>query len=611
MLLAAAWPCDGLAAQVVTPPSPPDRTVRQDSTQRDSVARTDSARRARERARADTIKTPTARADVPVVPTIGPAYAWERDPLSTTGALTLGELVDRIPGVTTYRSGWIAAPELAAYLGRLGRVRVFLDGVELDGLNARMDGQLDLSMIDMWQLEDATIEQGADEVRVHLRTWRVTSTIPTTRIDINTGDLQTNVFRGFYGRRLPSGHVIQVGGNHYSTTNRRTDEAGDQTTMWGRLGWASGKWSVDGTFLRSGRKFTERSLEDVVSTDTLPTLDGLSAVTMARVAWGDPAAGPWAQAIVSGQSFSIRNPPGTVVDSIEGPDGGLIPDTNAVSNDTTMARTQYILTGGLSRGPLRLAATARLRRWHGESFLAPSLRADYATDRIIASGYAERSPIDSIQQIGGALRVLLPANLAIGGAVTRTNVIENGVGPVTLALRGELGVRTGRVWWTAGMMTRDTTLLPAAIGFDTAYVGGAAGPTTGYFATIRGKFYRDVGLDVTAVRYADAGPYRPQIETRSRLYVDSDMRAKFPSGNLNILVAVTHEYRTEALFPTASEVLQSSQYRTWGAELEIRLLTATITFLYRNFLGEQFQQVPGFTMPSITSYYGIRWSFVN
>jgi hypothetical protein len=93
--------------------------------------------------------------------------------------------------------------------------------------------------------------------------------------------------------------------------------------------------------------------------------------------------------------------------------------------------------------------------------------------------------------------------------------------------------------------------------------------------------------------------------------MDSDMRGKFPSGNLNIILAVTHEYRSEALFPTATGVVESSQYRTWSAELEVRLLTATISFQYRNFLGAEFQQVPGFTMPSITSVYGIRWSFIN
>ena len=49
----------------------------------------------------------------------------------------------------------------------------------------------------------------------------------------------------------------------------------------------------------------------------------------------------------------------------------------------------------------------------------------------------------------------------------------------------------------------------------------------------------------------------------------------------------------------------------WTAELELRLLTATITFQYRNFLGAEYQQVPGFDMPNITSFYGIRWNFIN
>src|SRR4030095_1384752 len=107
--------------------------------------------------------------------------------------------------------------------------------------------------------------------------------------------------------------------------------------------------------------------------------------------------------------------------------------------------------------------------------------------------------------------------------------------------------------------------------------------------------FRDVGIDVTATRFPEEGIYRPQYETRSRLFLDSDMHAKFPSGNLNILLAVTHDYRSQALFPTADGLLESSQYRMWSAELEIRLLTATISFQYRNFLGAEFQQVPGFT----------------
>jgi hypothetical protein len=167
------------------------------------------------------------------------------------------------------------------------------------------------------------------------------------------------------------------------------------------------------------------------------------------------------------------------------------------------------------------------------------------------------------------------------------------------------------MWLTGGTVRRDTSFLPAAIAFDTSFRAAAQRPINGLFATVRGKFYRDVGLDISATRYSNTGIYRPQYDTRSRLFLDTDMRSKFPSGNLNIMMAVTHEYRSQALFPVGVSSLESSQYRLWGAELEIRLLTATITLQYRNFTAVEYQQVPGFPMPSGTSIYGVSWSFIN
>jgi hypothetical protein len=356
------------AAIVVTAPgaAAQDPVVRRDTTadttaaRRDSLARVEAERLRLARLRAlaaDTIKAPIAQAEVPPSLAIGEAFAFDRNRLYESGALTLGELIDRIPGVTSFRAGWISAPEMAALNGRFGRVRIFLDGIEFDALNSRLGGQHDLSLIDLWQLEDATIEPAADEVRVHLRSWRVTNTTPVTRIDIHTGDLQTNSYRGFYGRRFPGGQVVQLAGNHYATTDRRTSEAGDQTTLWGRVGIARNNWSFDASLLRSGRKFTERLFDDtpVSDADTLPTMDGLSTIAIGRVAWGDPMSGPWFQALASAQSYSIRNPPRTVVDSVAGPGGGgpggspESPETIEVSNDTTQSRPQFVLSGSLSR----------------------------------------------------------------------------------------------------------------------------------------------------------------------------------------------------------------------------------------------------------------------
>lgn len=618
------------AAIVVAAPgaAAQDPVVRRDTTadttaaRRDSLARVEAERLRLARLRAlaaDTIKAPIARAEVPPSLGIGEPFVFDRNRLYASGALTLGELIDRIPGVTSFRAGWISAPEMAALNGRFGRVRIFLDGIEVDPLNSRLGGQHDLSLIDLWQLEDATIEPAADEVRVHLRSWRVTTTTPVTRIDIHTGDLQTNSYRGFYGRRFPGGQVVQLAGNRYATADRRTNEAGDQTSLWGRVGIARNNWSVDASLLRSGRKFTERLFDDSPSpgNDTLPTMDGLSTIAIGRFAWGDPMSGPWFQALASAQSFSIRNPPRIVIDSVAGPGGGGPggspgqPDSLEVPNDTTQSRPQFVLSGGLSRGQVRLSAVGRFRRWRGETSVSPAIRLGYESGGLTLSFLGERSPLDSLQRLEGGAHLLFGGRFAVSGTLSRFTPIEGAATPTSLAIRAEVGMRAGRVWLTGGAIRRDTSFLPPAIAFDPAFLSGRQGASNGLFATMRGKVFRDVGLDVSATQYEDAGVYRPQYETRARLYLDSDMRAKFPSGNLNILLAVTHDYRTEALFPTANGITESSQYRSWTAEAEIRLLTATVFFQYRNFLGAEYQQVPGFTMPSITSIYGVRWSFIN
>jgi hypothetical protein len=611
----------GAAQDPVRRDSLADTTAaRRDSLVRDSLARVaaERARLERQRVLADTVKSPIAQAHVPASLTIGPGWSWDRNTLPATGALTLGELLDRIPGVTSFRAGWISAPEMAALNGRFGRIRIFLDGVELDPLSSRLNGQHDLSLVDFFQLEDATVEVGADELRVHLRNWRVRNTTPTTRIDIHTGDLQTNSYRGYYGKRFNGGQVLQLAGDHYATTDRRTGEAGDHTALWGRAGVARENWTADVSVLRSGRKFTARDVAGAPDpADTLPTMNGIWTIGIGRFALGDPARGPWLQALASGQSYSIRNPPRTVIDSVAGPGGGgpggspEEPDTLEVPNDTTRSRPQFVLEGGITRGPFRIVASGRARRWRGDLSLSPALRAGYSTGGLSLSALGERSPLDSVQRLEGTALLNLGGRFALSGVVSRFTPIEGADTPASLGLRLEAGVRASRMWFTLGALRRDTAFLPAAIAFDTTFQPAAQGASNGLFTTLRGKFYRDVGIDVTAIRFASAGIYRPQYETRSRLYLDSDMRARFPSGNLNILFALTHEYRSEAIFPTASEVLESSQYRIWGAELEIRLLTATISFQYRNFLAQEYQQVPGFTMPSVTSIYGIRWTFIN
>ena len=200
-----------LHAQVVVPPASeqpiPPRTP-------PDTARADSVRR-------DTIKVDIGRIRTPATYDIGPQYSWDREEMFASGALTVTDLLQRIPELTVFRSGWIATPQTVTHNGSFERIRFFYDGVELDPMDPRHEGLHDLAAIQIWTLEELAIERAAGEIRVHMRSWRVNRTTPYTRTDVITGNEETDIYRGFYGKRFNGGQALQLAAQQSSTQNPR------------------------------------------------------------------------------------------------------------------------------------------------------------------------------------------------------------------------------------------------------------------------------------------------------------------------------------------------------------------------------------------------------
>ncbi|MEP6765436.1 MAG: Plug domain-containing protein, partial [Gemmatimonadaceae bacterium] len=93
----------------------------------------------------DTIKSPFARYETPRSFDADDRLRFTRDQILQSEATSLVDLLDRVPGVTGYRTGWLASVQLAAYRGDFSRVRVFIDGVELDANDPRSNGIPDLT----------------------------------------------------------------------------------------------------------------------------------------------------------------------------------------------------------------------------------------------------------------------------------------------------------------------------------------------------------------------------------------------------------------------------------------------------------------------------------
>jgi len=582
-------------------------SIAEDSTRR-ATARRDSIAAARA---ADTIKAPIASFATPPLADVGRTHRWNRDELFATGALTLNDLLARVPGVVTFTSGWLAAPQVAGIGGELRTVRVFIDGFEYEEINPRAGSVRDLSLIPLWTLDEVRIEATGREVRVHLTTWTVRSTTAATRVDVATGDYDTNTYRGYYGKRYGGGGMLQFGAYQYSTQDNQLGDA-DHLALMARAGWAKGRFSVVGTYYTLGLDRGEQlRLAVTPPRPNLPSQESRYNQAHARVAYGDPSQnGFWAQLGAGAFQFKLTRGDSTGVIQVP---GQTVPETTVVKRDTTRTRPQYLGALGYTIGPLRFSAASRVHAINSQTYVNSSVRAAAVYERLVASVHAEQRMFDSTRTIDATIRVTPLPYLALSATVGQTAPVSSAEHPTTLGGRAEAGVRLGRVWLTGGALMRDTALLAAPVVYDTAFQPVAEGRLTGKFATIRGKFLGDLGVDVLGVRWDNPGFYRPEYQTRSQLYIDTQWRSAVPSGNLNILAAVTHEYRSRTFFPVAAPGLPeaSDVYRTWGLLLEVRLLRAVLSYQFRNILGFPYEQVPGYLMPRQTNFYGVRWNFVN
>lgn len=566
----------------VAAPAPPQPDVIIDTAARDRI-RADSAR-----ARADTIKAPLTGSPTPTLVEIADRYVWDREALFASGALTVLDLLERIPGLTGFNAHFIASAQTAAYLGQPGRVRVFYDGIELDVLDPRTSGPMDLAEVQLWSLEEVAIERGAAELRVWMRSWRVRRSTPSTRTDILTGDEETNVYRAFYGKRFRHGEALQLAAQRYNTSPGRFGGGGDDLALLSRLGFARRGWSIDAFVLRSLR--TREPQQQLFGGAAITDFKGRRTDAYVRVGLGDTERGPWLHLTAASLGFRESTP--------------------SSGDDTTRSRAQYVAAAGWSRGVVRAELAARARVFEGRQALTPSARLGFDSRHLAASLFVERNALSKQSRGEGSVRVtpLRFLSLAATGGVERA---DSGGAPNGIYARGELGLRAGGLWAIGGVLLRDSVALAPPTIFTLGIVPVGERQARGGFVALRGRVWRSIHTDLWAVAWDSAGPYRPRYQSRAELFLRTRWLSRFPSGNFGILALGRHEYRSRVTFPTIDGSLDARGGSTISTLLEIRLIDAVISWQFRNVLGTYVDQVPGFFLPRTTSVYGVRWEFWN
>lgn len=552
----------------------------------------------------DTIKAAFGRGAGPRTADIGPQFSWNRAEMFATGAQTVADLLDRVPWATTFRTGWLASPKFAAVNGDLGKIKVFYDGVELDNIDPRNGGILDLNTVQLWTLENVSIERFANEIRVNLRSWRVDRTDPYTRVDIMTGDENTNLYRGFYGRRFDNGAGLQVAGQQYSTRSARFGGGGDALSFMMRMGIAKKSWSVDAFATRTN---SSRVTQPTFGTGlSLQPFEGTYDLAYLRAGLGQVSGGPYIQLIASTMRLQESSPKHDAGYALT---NHILPDTV----DSTSSRNQYLATAGYVRGPIKFSASDRVRSFNGSSYHTPSGRFELGSKLGLVSLFAEKNYLSKIGRVDAVAEATPVPFFAVTGSVSTIFPDDKVVGtnPKYSAARVEAGVRLFRPWLIGGFITRDTAFLKPPVIFDTAYVARSIGRRNGYYAALRGPLYKDINVDVQGTMWDSAGFYQPRYQARSEINLITSWLSRFPSGNLGLKLAVVHDYRGAVVFPTSRGSRSTAASGIVSAQVEIRILRGVATYQVRNLFDNQYQIVPDFFMPRPISYYGLRWEFWN
>ena len=549
----------------------------------------------------DSIKAPIGRFADPLTYEIGPQYEWNRTQLFATGALSLVDLLDRIPGITTFRSGWLATPQTATFNGDFRRVKVFYDGIEIDNLDNTSGGVLDLSTIQIWTLEHLSIERSASELRLYMRSWRVDNTDPYTRVDVATGNEETNLYRGFYGKRYDNGGVLQFGGQQYGVRSARFSGSGDALSLLGRVGIARKGWSIDGFV---NRVHATRDIERAaLGRPPVLSLDETTTNAYLRAAVGDASGGPWAQVTAASLAFKGTTGPDRSVSATGQPD----------TLERKVLENQYNAAGGYTAGPARLEINDRMRASKGTSTNSISGRLDFATPFGVLSGFGEHDGFRHTTNADLGARLQPLPFLALSGSVARST--PNGGAAATLATittyRGEAGLRILGPWISAGLITTDKTQGLAPLVYDTLLLSTPAGRATARTVSIRGPLGRGFGIDSWLARWDQPRAYQPQYQSRSEINFTNNFLRNFPRGDFEVHAAGVYEYRGGTIFPLAAGDVRTPTAKTLSALLEIRILRAVVSYQQRNILGYPYSVIPGFDMPRVLAIYGVRWDFWN
>jgi hypothetical protein len=209
-------------------------------------------------------------------------WVWDQSNFLLEATTSLSDLLERIPGILTVRSGLLVQPEAAAvYGGTANRLELYLDGFAIDPLT---ESSVDLTKMELVHIDNVRIERRMGLIRIYIQTIAPADTRAYTRVEAGIGEPESNLFRGillapklFFG---PFGVAI----DRMDTDGQARREPGDQFAGWIKWAFIRGQSGLQVQFRRVSTDrdddvpwAAEHTRDDVIAQLRLHLRDGLVA----------------------------------------------------------------------------------------------------------------------------------------------------------------------------------------------------------------------------------------------------------------------------------------------------------------------------------------------
>lgn len=603
-----AIPEDTVATDTVTVPVPPETMV-QDTVPVDTVA-------------VDSFRTVRPFPEFPRGGRQGWAAnvrEWGPEDLLRYHSLSLLQLLKRMHGLGVLRTGNFGSPAGITTLGGGGgRVRVFLDGFEIDPLGFSTH---DLQQIALGDIERVRVERRFDGIRIDLTPRSLPDPRPLSGIEAATGAYDSKMLRALLMRGIGGSTLLTAGYDQASSQGVGFEDPFSFSSARARVSYDLGASTVLQAEYRS---------ENAESRLRAASLDANRTTTLLRA-----------------RSELL---PGLLFDAMIG--RAVRTPENADSLDATLATTQSALRAALDLGRVWAEGSIRARsrgdelglpgqelEGRGGLLLLPwvSVEGEVRTGDVLGvagtrgSATARVGPLAGLTgfaTVGFGNQPLVTVrdtivHLPVGDSTDQQ--MEPHVEPRFAAIAGNAsGTRVGVEWGlprgvigVAGVLLPEGHSAPFSFhrldrGAEPMVVEEAQGVEV--YASLPVPFTRDfLRLDGSYNRWEERGgrPYLPEDEGRIALQA----HGLFFAGDLEPTLRVEVLRRGSMMIPAtdpAESMTATAAYSMANLQLEIRILDVRAFFVFDNVTNiRTAADFPDRFLPGAHFYYGLRWTFRN